>query len=102
MGHGERLGASATTEPWDELLAGFPPGLDRHGGGSQGAVRVIWATAAPEVALIRLHDRDGAVRERPPGRHGFTLLGITSEDPITYAYAINDAGEQLPGEPLLL
>jgi hypothetical protein len=42
------------------------------------------------------------VRERPPGRHGFTLLGITPEDPITYANAINEAGEQLTGEPLLL
>lgn len=95
-------GASATTEPWEELLASFSAGLDRHSGSSQGSVRVIWATAGPGVALIRLRDQDGGIRDRQPGRHGFVLLGITPEDPITYAYAVDRTGDHLPGGPLLL
>lgn len=91
-----------TTEPWDDLLASAPSCLSRFGGSTAGSVRVTWATASPEVAAIRLCDRDGGTRDRRPGRHGFVLLGITPEDPITYAYAIGHSGDQLPGEPILL
>jgi hypothetical protein len=105
--------ASSTADPWDDLLAAVSPGLTRFGGSSAGtrdrhderawrSVRLTWATAGPEVAAIRLRDRDGGTRDRTPGRHGFVLLGITPEDPITYAYAIDHAGERLPGEPILL
>ncbi len=41
-------------------------------------------------------------RERSLGADGFFLLGITHQDPITYACPINSEGEQFPGEPLLL
>jgi hypothetical protein len=100
-------GASSTMEPWDELLASFPPGLHRVGGGSASQrplppVFVTWAIATSEVALIRLRNADGEVRERLPGRHGFVVLGVTSEDPLTSVYAVNQAGEEFPGEPLTL
>jgi hypothetical protein len=100
-------GASSTMEPWDELLASFPPGLHRVGGGSASQrplppVFVTSAIATPEVALIRLRDADGEVRERLPGRHGFVVLGVTSEDPLTSVYAVNQAGDEFPGEPLVL
>jgi hypothetical protein len=93
---------NATSEPLDELLARCPPGLHRVGGSSLAPVFLTWAIATPEVALVRLRNADGEVQERPPGRHGFVLLGISSEDPLTYASAVNQAGEQLPGEPLPL
>jgi hypothetical protein len=40
--------------------------------------------------------------ERPPGRHGLVLLGVTSEDPLTVAWAVDRDGQQLPTEPLTL
>lgn len=95
-------GASASSEPLDDLLAGLPPGLHRLGGSSAGRVFLTWALATPEVAMIRLRDDSGRVRERPPGRHGLVLLGVTSEDPLTHAYAVDRAGEQFPTEPLTL
>lgn len=95
-------GASTSSEPLDELLAGLPPGLHRLGGSSAGRVFLTWALATPEVAMIRLRDDSGRVRERPPGRHGLVLLGVTSEDPLTHAYAVDRAGEQFPTEPLTL
>lgn len=95
-------GASASSGPLDELAAGYPPGLHRISGSSADRVFLTWAVATPEVAMIRLRDESGRVRERPPGRHGVVLLGVTSEDPLTRAYAVNRAGERLPGEPLTL
>jgi hypothetical protein len=100
-------GASSTMEPWEDLLDRFPPGLHRVGGSSASQrplapVFVTWAIATPEVALVRLRNTDGGVRERVPGRHGFVMLGVTSEDPLTSVYAVNQAGEELPGEPLML
>jgi hypothetical protein len=95
-------GASCSSEPLDELLAGLPPGLHRFGGSSANRVFLTWALATPEVAMIRLRDDSGRVRERPPGRHGLVLLGVTSEDPLTRACAVDAAGEQFPTEPLTL
>jgi hypothetical protein len=96
-------GASASpVEPLDELLAGVPPGLHRFGGSSADRVFLTWALATPEVAMIRLRDDSGRVRERPPARHGLVLLGVASEDPLTHAYAVDRAGEQFPAEPLTL
>ncbi len=63
---------------------------------------MTWAIATREVALVRLRNADGEVRERLPGRHGFVLLGVTSEDPLTSVYAVNQAGEEFPREPLTL
>ena len=31
-----------------------------------------------------------------------SCLGVTSEDPLTSVYAVNHAGEEFPGEPLML
>ena len=60
------------------------------------------AIATPEVATIRLSDDSGNVRERVPGRHGLTLVGVSSTQPLTRAYAIDQAGCQLTTEPLTL
>ncbi len=94
--------AWATSGPTDEWLAGVPAGLHRVGGSSANRVFLTWAIATPEVALIRLRDEAGRVRDRPPGRDGFVLLGITSDDPLTRAYAVDEAGGTVPGEPLTL
>lgn len=95
-------GASASSEPLDELLAGLPPGLHRLGGSSSDRVFLTWAFATPDVAVIRLRDDSGRVRERRPGRHGLVLLGVTSEDPLTHAYAVDSAGQRFPTEPVTL
>ncbi len=95
-------GASASSGPLDELAAELPPGLHRFGGSSADRVFLTWAVATPEVVMIRLRDESGRVRERPPGRHGVVLLGVTSEDPLTHAYAVDRAGEEMPGELLTL
>lgn len=94
--------ASATNEPIDQLLTGVRAGLHRVGGSSANRVFLTWAIATPEVALIRLCDEAGRVQDRPPGRHGFVLLGITSDDPLTRAYAVDHAGETFACEPLTL
>ena len=94
--------ASVSSEPLDELTAGLPPGLHRFNRSWANRVFLTWALATPEVAVIRLRDDSGRVRERPPGRHGLVLLGVTSEDPLTHAYAVGRAGEPLPTEPLTL
>jgi hypothetical protein len=64
-------------------------------------VRVTIGIASPDVAAICLRDTNAA-RERPPGVDGFFLLGITYQDPITYASALNSEGKEIPGDPLLL
>lgn len=98
---------SSTMEPWGRLLARFPPGLHRVGGSSasqrpRAPVFVTRAIATPEVALVRLRNAAGEVRERPPGQHGFVLLGVPSEEPLTSVYAVTQAGEEFPEEPLTL
>jgi hypothetical protein len=93
-------GFSSTHRP-QRLLRGRPPGLHRLGGGTRDPVRLTIGIVTPEVAAIRLRD-DHGTRERLPGRDGFFLLGITFQDPITYAAAVDRSGNELPGEPLLL
>ncbi len=93
-------GSMGSYEP-EQIFADLPSGLQRLGGGSQDPMRVTIGIASNDVAAIRLRDGNGA-RERSLGADGFFLLGITHQDPITYAYAINSEGEQFPGEPLLL
>src|SRR5436305_7499345 len=96
--------ATATEKPWGEFLARMSPGLTRCGGSTSGRrdrrdmstwhkVCLTWATAGPDVGVVRLRDHDGNVRDRRPGRHGFVLLGITPEDPLTCAYGIDHRGE---------
>jgi hypothetical protein len=104
--------AIATEKPWGEFLANVPSGLARWGGGATGSrdrrdmtwhkVCLTWATAGPDVAVVRLRDQEGNARDRRPGRHGFVLLGVTPADPLTSAYGIGRDGEQLPGEPITL
>ena len=105
--------ATAAEQPWRDLLASVPPGFTRCGGSTSGSrdrrgmaawhkVCVTWATAGCDVAVVRLRDQDGNVRDRRAGRHGFVLLGVTPEDPLTSAYGIGHDGEQLPGEPITL
>lgn len=93
-------GAMGSYEP-QRILADLPPGLHKLGAGSQDPMRVTVAIASPDVDEIRLRDAN-STHERPPGVDGFCLLGITHQDPITYAYALNSEGEKLPSEPLLL
>jgi len=93
-------GGMASYEP-EQIFAGLPSGLRSLGGGSHDPVRVTIGIASRNVVAIRLRD-DNGTRERPLGADGFFLLGITYQDPITYAYAINSEGEELPGERLLL
>ena len=85
----------------ERILAGLSSGLHRLGGGSQDPMRVTIGIASADVAAIRLRDKH-AERERPPGLDGFFLLGITHQDPITYASALNSEGKEIPGDPLLL
>ena len=99
---GGMLSTESMEEPLAEPLADVTPGLHRFDGSSVGPVRMTWAVATPGVAGIRVVDRHGDVHERPPGRHGFVLLGTTAGDPITYAYAFDQTGKELPGEPLML
>jgi hypothetical protein len=105
--------ATLTVEPWEDFQAARASGLVRFMGGSASqrdredratwhSARVIWATAGPEVAAIRLTDAQGSKHERLPGRHGFVLLGITNDDPITYASGLDGSGREIPGEPILL
>ena len=105
--------AIAGEKPWSDFLASVAPGLTQCGGGMSGSrdpqdrsawhkVCLTWVTAGPDLAVVRLRDQDGNVRDRRPGRHGFALLGITPEDPLTCAYGIGHDGEQLPGEPITL
>jgi hypothetical protein len=93
-------GGMGSHEP-KRILAGLSSGLHRLGGGAQDPMRVTIGIATPDVAAILLRDKHTA-RERPPGADGFFLLGITYQDPITYASALNSKGEEIPGGPLLL
>ena len=108
------MGSSTTTErPWGDFLASVSSGLTRCGGTTSGSrdrrdraachkVCLTWATAGSDVAVVRLRDQEGNVRDRRPGRNGFVLVGVTPEDPLTVAYGIGHDGEQLPGEPITL
>lgn len=108
------IGSATTTEkPWSDFLAGVSSGLARCGGSNSGSrdrrdmttwhkVCLTWATAGSGVAVVRLRDQEGNVRDRLPGRDGFVLLGVTPEDPLTSACGIGHDGEELPGEPIKL
>jgi hypothetical protein len=84
-------GAQGTYEP-GQILADQPSGLQKLGGGSHDPVRLTVGIASADVAAIRLRDDHGA-RERPAGAHGSFLLGITFQEPITYAVAIGREGQ---------
>jgi hypothetical protein len=79
----------------EQILAGLPSALHRLGGGSQDPMRVTIGIASPDVAAIRLRDTNAA-RQRAPGVDGFFVLGITHQDPITYASALDSEGQ---GDP---
>lgn len=96
-----RGSGAAWAQSAGEILARTGPGLHRLGGGSQDPVRVTCAIASPEVTTIELRSARG-VSERRPGVDGFCILGITHQEPITYAHAFSSTGDALPGEPLLL
>ena len=76
------------------------PGLHRVGGGASGVVRVTVVLACPRVATIRLRS-DLGERDRSLGPTRYALLGITHDDPLTYAVGVTATGQHL-GEPLLL
>lgn len=90
---GPEPAGDAEYEP-DQILADQPLGLHKLGGGSQAPMRVTIGIASHNVAAIRLRNENNAC-ERPLGAAGFFLLGITYQDPVTYAYAINREGEPL-------
>jgi hypothetical protein len=97
----ERGGGGGGARPAGEILARTGPGLHRHGSHGSDPLRLTRAIASPDVASIQLRS-DVGVSERQPGIDGFCLIGITHQDPITYAHALDAAGLPLPGEPLLL
>ncbi len=105
--------AIATEKPWGDFLASVASGLTRCGGSMSGSrdrrdmttwhkVCLTWATAGSDVAVVRVRDEEGNVRDRRPGRDGFVLLGVTPEDPLTFAFGIGHDGEPLPGDPITL
>lgn len=94
--------AGATARSVAEIIAEKGPGLHRLGGSSAGdPVRLTHAIASPEVSTIELRNAL-RVSERRPGVDGFCLLGITHQDAITYAHALDSSGAPLPTEPILL
>ena len=93
---------ATSTRSAPEIIAEKGPGLHCLGGSSPGdPVRLTHAIASPEVSTIELRNARG-VSERRPGVEGFCVLGITHQDPITYAHAVDSIGHSLPSEPLLL
>ncbi len=101
----------ATEKPWEVLLASVPAGLTRYDAVTSGVrdrrgasrkVCLTWATAGRGVALVRIRDEDGNVRDRLPGRYGFVLLGVTPEDPLTRVCGIGPNGQALAGESITL
>jgi hypothetical protein len=101
------------TEQWQIAgIGGFPPdpswrvddpvapGLWALGGGGSGLTRVTVVLACPRVAAIRLRS-DREERRRSLGPTRYALLGITRDDPPTYAQGVTATGHYL-GEPLLL
>ena len=91
-------GAAGTAE---ELAAEKGPGLHRLSTTSQDPVRLMQAFASPGVCAIELRSVHGRA-SRSPGLDGFSLIGITHNDPITYAQALDRDGQPIAGEPLLL
>lgn len=83
------------------VLASKPSGIHRLGSSRRDSVRLTIGIATPDVRTIRLRSKFGA-RERPPGVQGFFLLGITHQDPITYAYAVTAEGHEIADQALLL
>jgi hypothetical protein len=97
-----RGSGGTTTQSASELLAERGPGLHRLGGGSAGdPVPLTDAIASPEVSTIELRSEARKFGRRP-GIDGFCLFGITHQDPVTYAHALDATGDLLPGDPLLL
>ncbi len=96
------LGAGGmSTQTAERILDGRPPGLHRLGGGSSDPLRITIGIATSDVTVIRLKSAEGST-DRQPGTDGFFIIGITFEDPITYAYGVDHAGQSIPGERLLL
>lgn len=98
--HSTGSGGMASDEP-EQILCDLGPGLHKLGSGTQDPMRVTIGIATPDVSAIRIRNENGT-RARPLGADGFFLLGITFQDPITYAHGIDDTGKECPGEPLLL
>ena len=96
-GGGQEIWATAAVEP----PAPAHQGLRRIGAGGSGIFRHTVGVASLEVEAIRLRS-EYAVADIPMGCTRYFLLGITHDDPITYATSIDVAGEELPGSPLLL
>jgi hypothetical protein len=92
-------GISAATAP--ELVHERGPGLHRLGGGGRDPLRLTIAIASPDVSTIQLRSQQ-SITDRAPGVDGFSLLGITHTDPITWAHPLDARGSQIGSEPLLL
>jgi hypothetical protein len=93
-------GGSGSTATAPKLLQDREPGLHRLGSRGRDPLRLTTAIASPEVSTIRLRSQH-AVADRAPGIDGFSLLGTTHADPITYAHPLDTRGSQVGG-PLLL
>jgi hypothetical protein len=92
-------GHSAATA--SELVDQRGPGLHRLASDGREPLRLTIAIASPDVSTIQLRSPK-SIADRPPGVDGFSLLGITHTDPITYAHPLDARGSQIGGEPLLL
>jgi hypothetical protein len=94
-------GGGRSTATAAELLEDRGPGLHRLGRGGRDPLRLTTAIASPEVSTIQLRSQQG-IADRAPGIDGFSLLGITYADPITYAHPLDARGSQVGSEPVLL
>lgn len=92
-------GISGATAP--ELVHDRGPGLHRLGGGGRDPLRLTIAIASPDVSTVQLRSQQG-IADRAPAVDGFSLLGITHTDPITYAHPLDARGSPVGSEPLLL
>jgi hypothetical protein len=89
---------SAEVASLDELRAASSgPALVRVGGSSDGLARFTWASCKPEAVTIRISSEKGTVWDRAPGRHGYVLLGVRLDEPVTYAQALDRKGRPVDG-----
>ncbi len=77
------------------------PGLIRFGAGTSGTLRTTVGVASKEVASIRFYAA-GRTVERPVPNERLFLLATTHDDPITYAIGVDEHGDALPADALLL
>jgi hypothetical protein len=84
-----------------EHCPGLGVGLHPMGSFSQGRLRLHILFASKEVDTIELRTDGHALHHRSPGSCGICLVGITQNDPISYAIGVTRLGNRLAGSILL-